>query len=151
MYVLQHFSILLVVTGPKMNTVFQVWPHQCPVQGDNHFPTPAGHTIPDTSQDAIDLLCHLGTLLAHIHLIVNQHSKVLFHQAAFKPLYPKPVALYGVDVTQVQNLSLGLVEPHTVGLDPSNQPVQIPLQSLPTLKQINTPTQVGVICNLTEV
>jgi len=47
-------------------------------------------------------------------------------------------------------LAFGLVEPHTVGLGPSIQSVQIPLQSLPTLKQINTPTQLGVICNLTE-
>jgi len=31
-----------------------------------------------------------------------------------------------------------------------SQPVQIPLQSLPTLEQIDTPTQRGVICKLTE-
>jgi len=30
------------------------------------------------------------------------------------------------------------------------QPAQIPLQSLPTLQQIDTPTQLGVICRLTE-
>ena len=40
-----------------------------------------------------------------------------------------------------------LVKPHTVHLGPSIQPVQIPLQSLPTLKQINAP---GVICELME-
>jgi len=38
----------------------------------------------------------------------------------------------------------------TVGLGPSVQSVQIPLQSLPTLKQIDTPAQLGVICKLTE-
>ncbi|KAK4824040.1 hypothetical protein QYF61_009631 [Mycteria americana] len=107
-------------------------------------------SIFDTSQDAIGFLGHLGTLLAHIQAAVNQHPQVLFCLAAFQPLFPKPVALHGVVVTQVQDLALSLVEPHAVGLGPSIQPVQVPLQSLPTLQQINTPTQLGVICKLTE-
>ncbi|KAK4818805.1 hypothetical protein QYF61_019734 [Mycteria americana] len=121
-----------------------LWP------GDNHFPSPAGHTIVDTSQDAIGLLGHLGTLLAHIQVAVNQHPQVLLCQAAFQPLFPKPVALHGVAVAQVQDPALGLVATHTIGLSPSIQPGQVPLQSLPTLKQINTPAQCGVICKLTE-
>ncbi|KAK4820458.1 hypothetical protein QYF61_027035 [Mycteria americana] len=143
---LQHLNVLLVVRGPKLNTVFEVRPHQCRVQGDDHFPSPAGYTIPDTSQDAIGFLGHLGTLPAHVQAAVNQHPQVLFHWAAFQPLFPKPVALHGVAVAQVQDLALGLVKPHTVDLGPSIQPVQ----SLPTLKQINTPAQLGVICKLTE-
>ncbi|KAK4824117.1 hypothetical protein QYF61_010740 [Mycteria americana] len=146
----QHLNVSFVVRGPKLNTVFGVRPHQCQVQGHNPFPSPAGHTIPDTSLDAVGLLSHLGTLLAHIQAAVNQHPQVLLCWAAFQPLFPKPVALHGVVVTQVQDLALHLVEPHTVGLGPSIQPVQIPLQSLPTLKQINTPAQLGVICKLTE-
>ncbi|GAB0186435.1 hypothetical protein GRJ2_001108800 [Grus japonensis] len=147
---LQHLSVCLVVRGPKLNTVLKVQPHQCRVQGDNHFPSPDGHTIADTSQDAVGLLGHLGTLLAHIQLAVNQHLQVLFCRAAFQPLFPKPAALHGIVVTQVQDLAPSLVESHPVGLDPSIQPVQIPLQSLPTLKQINTPAQLGVTCKLTE-
>jgi len=53
-------------------------------------------------------------------------------------------------VTQVQDPALSLIEPHTVGLSLSIQPVQIALWSLPTHKQINTPSQLGVICKLTE-
>ncbi|KAK4811103.1 hypothetical protein QYF61_016389 [Mycteria americana] len=147
---LQHLNIPLVVGGPKLNTVFEVWPHQGRVQGHDHFPSPAGHAIFDTSQDAIGFLGHLGTLLAHIQAAVNQHPQVLLCLAAFQPLFPKPVALHGVDVAQVQDLALSLVEPHTIGPSPSIQPVQVPLQSLPTLKQINTPAQLGVICKLTE-
>ncbi|KAK4817943.1 hypothetical protein QYF61_003373 [Mycteria americana] len=147
---LQPLNVSLVVGGPKLNTVFEVRPHQCRVQGHDHFPSPAGHTIFDTSQDAIGFLGHLGTLLAHIQPAVNQHPQVLFCQAAFQPLFPKPVALHGVVVTQVQDPALGLVEPHTIGPGPSIQPVQVPLQSLPTLKQINTPSLLGVICKLTE-
>ncbi|KAK4809577.1 hypothetical protein QYF61_019999 [Mycteria americana] len=65
---LQHLNVSLVVGGPKLNTVFEVRPHQCRVQGHDHFSTPAGHTIFDTSQDVIGFLGHLGTLLAHIQL-----------------------------------------------------------------------------------
>ena len=99
-----------------------------------HFPTPAGHAISDTSQDGVGLLGHLGTLLAHVQPPVDQHPKVLFCQAAFQPLLPKPVALHGVVVTEVQDPALGLVEPHTAGLGPLIKSVQIPLQSLPTLQ-----------------
>ncbi|NXE84114.1 CO6A6 protein, partial [Cochlearius cochlearius] len=112
-------------TGPKLNTVFEVRPHQRRVQGHDHFPGPAGHTIPDTSQDAIGLLGHLGTLLAHIQPAVNQYPQVFFCHGAFQPLFPKPVALHGVVVTKVQDPALGLVEPHTVGLPISTQIVML--------------------------
>ncbi|KAK4814679.1 hypothetical protein QYF61_025505 [Mycteria americana] len=71
---LQPLNVSLGVRGPKLNTGFEVRPHQCRVQGHDHFPSPAGHTIPDTSQDAIGLLGHLGTPLAHIQAAVDQHS-----------------------------------------------------------------------------
>ncbi|KAK4815740.1 hypothetical protein QYF61_006778 [Mycteria americana] len=147
---LQPLNVSLVVRGPKLNTVFEVRPHQCRVQGHDHCPSPAGHAIFDTSQYAIGFLGHLGTLPVHVQPAVNQHPQVLFHQADFQPLFPTPVALHGVAVAQVQDLALGLVKPHTIDLGPSIQPVQVPLQSLPTLKQINTPAQLGVICKLTE-
>ena len=117
-----------------------VWPHQCQVQGDDHFPTPTAHTIPDTY-----------TIPAiHVQPAVDQHPKLLFWWAAFQSLFPKPVALHGVVVTEVQYPAFGLVEPHTTDLCPSIQSVQIRLQSLPTLKQINPPTQLGFIYKLTE-
>ncbi|XP_065505461.1 uncharacterized protein LOC135997023 [Caloenas nicobarica] len=72
------------------------------------------------------------------------------HQAAFQPLFPEPVALPQVVVNEVQDLALGLVKPHTFGLTPVIQVVQIPLYGLPTLQQINTHTQFGVTCKLTE-
>ncbi|KAK4818988.1 hypothetical protein QYF61_022819 [Mycteria americana] len=143
---LQHLNVSLVVRGPKLNTGFEVRPHQCQVQGHDHCPSPAGHTIFDTSQDAIGFLGHLGTLLAHIQVAVDQHPQVLLCLAAFQPLFPKPVVLHGVAMTQVQDLALGLVEPHTIDLGPSIQPVHIPLQRLPTLPTL----QLGVVCKLTE-
>ncbi|KAK4813546.1 LOW QUALITY PROTEIN: hypothetical protein QYF61_009589 [Mycteria americana] len=147
---LQPLNVSLVVRGPTLNTAFEVRPYRCRGQEHDHFPSPAGHAIFGTSQDAVGFLGHLGTLLAHIQPAVDQHAQVLFFQAAFQPLFPKPVALHGVVVIQVQDLALGLVEPHTIGLGPSMQPVQVPLQSLPTLKQIDVPAKLGVICKLTE-
>jgi len=73
---------------------------------------------------------------------------VILHQAALQPLLPKPVVLHRVVVTQAQKLAFGVIKPHTIHLNSSIQPVQIPLQSLPTLEQINTLTQYGVIANL---
>ncbi|KAJ7395171.1 integral membrane protein dgcr2 idd [Pitangus sulphuratus] len=81
---------------------------------------------------------------------VDQHHQVFFQGTAFKTLFPQPVSLNGVVVTQEWDLAVHLVEPHVVSLIPSIQPVQIPLQSLPTLQQINCPNQLGVICKLTE-
>ncbi|TRZ12892.1 hypothetical protein HGM15179_014206 [Zosterops borbonicus] len=58
--------------GPELDTALEVWPDQCPVQGKNDLPAPAGHTIPDPDQDAFGLPGHQSTLLAH----VNQYLHV---------------------------------------------------------------------------
>jgi len=44
---LQPLNVLFVVRGPKLNTGFEVQPHQCRVQGHDPCPAPAGHIIPD--------------------------------------------------------------------------------------------------------
>jgi len=40
---------------------------------DDHLPAPAGNAVFDTSQDAMGLLGHLGTLLACVQLRCNKH------------------------------------------------------------------------------
>jgi len=52
-------------------------------------------------------------------------------------------------VTKVQDPAFGLDEPRTVGLGSLIQPCADPSAELPTLEQINTPTQLGVVCKLT--
>ncbi|RMC14203.1 hypothetical protein DUI87_09294 [Hirundo rustica rustica] len=66
---LKHLNVLPKLRGPELDTVLKVWPDQGRVQGKNDLPAPAGHTIPDPGQDAIGLLGHLGTLLAHVQLL----------------------------------------------------------------------------------
>ncbi|TRZ22427.1 hypothetical protein HGM15179_004700 [Zosterops borbonicus] len=58
------------VRDPELNAGFEVWPHQCKVEGDDCCPGPAGHTMADQGQDAIGGLGHQGTLLAHVQLLL---------------------------------------------------------------------------------
>ena len=68
---LQGLDVFLIVRGPKLNTVLKVLPHQSLVKRDNHLSAPAGCTISDASQDAVGLLGHLSTRLAHVQPAVN--------------------------------------------------------------------------------
>jgi len=102
----------LQVKGKKINTVLEVRSHQSWVGRDNHFPNPAGHTISDASQDDIGLLGHLCTLLVLVQLAAILHPQVLFCWSSFQTLFTKPVVLYGVVMTQMQDLALSLVECH---------------------------------------
>ena len=147
---LQGLDVFLTVRGPKVNRVLKVWSGQCWAQRDNYFPTPASNTTSEISQDAIGLLGHLGTLLAHVQPNISQQCQLHFLYTVFQLLGPKPVALPGVIVAKVQDPTLGLAEPHPIGFSPVIQPVQISLQGLATPRQINTSCQLGVICKLTE-
>jgi len=53
-------------------------------------------------------------------------------------------------MTKVQDPALDLVKAHTSGLSPLIQPVQIPLQGLSAFRQMDTSSQLDVICKLTE-
>ena len=53
-------------------------------------------------------------------------------------------------MAKVQDPAFGLVEPHPIGFSPAIQPIQIPPLGLATLRQINTSSQLGVICKLSE-
>uniref|UniRef100_A0A8D0KQB7 Uncharacterized protein n=1 Tax=Strix occidentalis caurina TaxID=311401 RepID=A0A8D0KQB7_STROC len=79
----QNPRILQVGKAPRDHRVQpSVWPHQCRAQGDCHLPASAGHTISNTSQDAVGFLGPLGTLLAHGQLLVNENPQILLFQTA---------------------------------------------------------------------
>ena len=90
-------------------------------------PAPSSNTISDTSQDTIGLLGQLGTLLAHVQPSTDQYFQVHFLYTVSQPPCHKSVALPGVIVAKVQDLALGLLELHPIGLSPSVHPVQIPV------------------------
>ncbi|TRZ25240.1 hypothetical protein HGM15179_001926 [Zosterops borbonicus] len=62
----------------------------------------------------------------------------------FSATLPCPGVLHVVIVAKVLDPELGLVEPRASGPHPFIQPVQVPLQGLPTLQQINTLAQLDV-------
>ncbi|NXJ70672.1 ARMC4 protein, partial [Rostratula benghalensis] len=77
-------------------TVLEVGRHQRQVEGHDHLLNLTHHAVPDTDQEAVGLLGHLVTLLAHVQLTVDQDPQVLFCQEALQPLFLKPVAVHGV-------------------------------------------------------
>ena len=64
---LQYVHICLVLGSPELNTVLQVWPHQCWVEGKAPLPRPAGHTLPNAAQETTS---HLAAR-AHCWLMFN--------------------------------------------------------------------------------
>ncbi|PKU44258.1 hypothetical protein llap_5451 [Limosa lapponica baueri] len=60
------------------------------------------------------------------------------------------VFVLGIDLTQVQNLALGLIELHEVYAGPLLKPVKVPLDGIPSLQYVNRSTQLGVIGKLAE-
>ena len=91
-------------------------PHQCQIHRDLVLPLGSFYATSDMSQDAIGVLGHLGTLVAHVQPAVNQHPQILSSCTSFQPLCPNPVALHGVVLIKI----LALVE---VGLHPLIQPI----------------------------
>ncbi|KAK4825848.1 hypothetical protein QYF61_003099 [Mycteria americana] len=81
---------------------------------------------------------------------VLQYPQALLCRAALNPFIPQPVLIPGVAPTQVQDLALGLVEPHEVHMGPLLQLVQVPLDGIPSLRHVNRTTQLGGVCKLAE-
>ncbi|KAJ7395772.1 hypothetical protein BTVI_151571 [Pitangus sulphuratus] len=125
---IQHLNVFLAVRSPELDRICGAASPVPSTERDDPFPSPAGHT--DTSQ-AVIAASAPGCAAGPCSAAIDRHPQVW---ATFQTLCPKPGALPGVVVSQVQDSALHLVEPWTIGLGPSIQPVQIPLQSLLTLQ-----------------
>ncbi|KAK4805639.1 hypothetical protein QYF61_022397 [Mycteria americana] len=141
----------LVASGrtPELDTVLQVGSHQSGVEGQNHHPQPAGHGSFDAAQETVGFLGCERILPAHVQLFMHQYPKVLC-RAALNPFIPQPVLILEVVLTQVQDLALGLVEPHEVHMGPILKLVQVPLDGIPSLRRVNHTSQHSVVCKLAE-
>ena len=95
-------------------------------------------------------LGHPSTLLAHVQPSVNLHPQGPFPPGSFPATLPQACSAVWGCCDPSAGLALLLVELHTIGLTQTAQPVQIPLQNLPALKEISPPTQPDVVGNLTE-
>ncbi|PKU46836.1 hypothetical protein llap_2809 [Limosa lapponica baueri] len=125
-------------------------PHQGRVEGEDDLPRPAGHTLLDSPQDAIGLLGHKGTLLAHGHSVVHQDSQVFFHRAALQQVSPQPLLVHGVIAPQVQHPTLFPVESHKVPLCPTLQPVQVSVHGGTAFWCVSHPSRFCIISKLAE-
>jgi len=90
------------------------------------------------------------TLLGHVQLFIHQYPQVLLLRAALNPLIPQLVLIVGVASTQMQDLALGLVEPHEVHTGPFLELVQVPLDAIPSFSCVSCTTQLGVVCKVAE-
>ena len=96
--------------------------HQYRVEGQEYLPPPADHSSFDVVQDAIGFLVCVGTWLAHVQL--TTHSPVPsspFQQGYAQSFHPS--AHTDSSGCQLQNLSLGFVEPNEVLWDLLCKPV----------------------------
>ncbi|TRZ13142.1 hypothetical protein HGM15179_013961 [Zosterops borbonicus] len=94
------------------------------------------------------LLAQLAQL-AHVQSVINQNPQVPFCLGTAQPHCPQPVALQGVIVAKMQDSARGLIKLHLIGLCPSIQLLQVSLESHPTFQQINTRSQLSVVCRFT--
>ncbi|KAK4828650.1 hypothetical protein QYF61_000298 [Mycteria americana] len=71
-------------------------------------------------------------------------------QGCTHPFIPQPVLIPGVALTHVQDLALGLAEPHEVHMGPLLELIQVPLDGILSLRNVSHTTQFGVMCKLAE-
>jgi len=77
------------------------------------------------------------------------HPQVL-NRAALNPFIFQSVLISGVALTEVQDLALGLVEPHEVHIGPLLELVQVLLNGILSFRRVHCTTHLGVICKLAE-
>ncbi|KAK4815374.1 hypothetical protein QYF61_001362 [Mycteria americana] len=147
---LQQVHVLPVLRAPELDAVLQVRSHQTRVEGQNPLPRPAGHASFDAAQDTVGFLGCECTLPAHVQLFIHQYPQVLLGRAALNPFIPQPVLIPEVAQIHVQDLALGLVEPHEVHMGPLLELVQVSPDGIPSLRHVNHTTQLGGVCKLAE-
>lgn len=86
---LQHLDVFTVVSGPKLDTGFEMWPQQCVVKGDNYCPVLLATLLLIEARIPFALLptwAHTGSCPVSCQIA----STGLFHWAAFQQLFPTP-------------------------------------------------------------
>jgi len=144
----QQVHVFPVLRAPELDVGFQLGSHQSRAEGKNHLLQPTGHTSFDAAQDMVGLLSSERTLSAQVQLFIHLYPQVLLLRASLNPFIPQPVLIPGFALTQVQDLALGLVESYEINTGLLLELVQVPLDSIPSLRCVDHTTQLGVICLL---
>jgi len=83
-------------------------------------------------------------LQMHVQHFIHQYTKILPGRVTLKRLQTC------LGLPQVQQLALGLVEPHLVHVGPLLEPVKLPLDGISPFYCASCTTQLDVICKLAE-
>ena len=132
-----------MMEAPELYTMLQMGPHKRGVKGENHLPRLPGHTSFDAAQDTVGFLGRRHTLPAHAEFFISQHPKVLLLRAVLNGFSTNPLYVLGIALTQVQDLSPGLVELCEVC---TSSPLQVPLSGILSLLHVDHTTHLGIIC-----
>lgn len=97
--------------SPELYSALQVGSGESKVEGQNHIPQSVGHIF-DAAQNVIGFLGCKCTFLAHIQPFIQQHPQDLLLRAGFSPFLAQPVFGLRITLTQMEFLTLDLVEIH---------------------------------------
>lgn len=86
---------LLHIWEPKLDTVFQMWPHKCQVEESNNFPSPAGCMLVNLAWYVVSLHYLKGAVLTLVQLF-HWDPHVPFCRAVISLVSPQPIPLHGV-------------------------------------------------------
>ena len=106
---LQQFHTFCFGAPRSGCSILNLRPQKCRVDGDKHLPHPPGHLSFDGAQNTVGLLSCECMLLANVMIFIHE---ALFHRAPLSELFSQSIHLSGIAIAQVQDLALGLVEPH---------------------------------------
>ena len=115
---LQQVDVFPGLRAPELDAGLQVRSVQSRTAGQNHLPRPNGRASFYTAQDMAGLLGCERTLLAYVQLFIHQYPQVVLGRTPLNPFIPQLILILGVASTEMQDLALGLVQPHEVHTGP---------------------------------
>lgn len=98
-------------------------PGKCWVNWDSKFLISAGDALVDAAQPPAGFLCPSCILVTHTELLVHQDPKIPFHKAASQAGRSKPLLKFWIMFSQMQYLTLVLVELYRILSSPLLQTI----------------------------
>lgn len=86
---------LLNTWEPKLDTVFQMWPHKCQVNGKSNFPSSAGSTLVNVVWCVVSLHYLKDAVLILVQFF-HWDSQIPFCRAATSSVSPQAIPLHGI-------------------------------------------------------
>ena len=112
-------------------------PQECRVEGDSYLPHPAGHASLDAAQDMVGFWA-ARALRWLMSRFPSPSTTKYFSSGPCSILTSPFVLIAGVDITQVQDLTLGFVEPHDVHLSLLLTSVYVSLDGISSPSGVST-------------